>query len=91
MGNDSGLNCLIEKGDVAMEMRYWIWLSTALGAGSRRAEDILRHFANPQELYEQIQTSTAPFPPLTASDYQRSPDSAFPSRADLGTVRTSFY
>ena len=71
MGNDSGLNCLIEKGDVAMEMRYWVWLSTALGAGSRRAEDILRHFANPQELYEQIQTSTAPFPPLTASDYQR--------------------
>ena len=61
----------MKKGDVAMELRYWVWLSTALGAGNRRAEDVLRYFANPQELYEQIQTSTTLFPPLTVSDYQR--------------------
>lgn len=54
-----------------MDLRYWVWLSLALGAGNRHAEDFLRHFANPQELYEKIQTASEVFPPLTTADFQR--------------------
>lgn len=36
------------------ELKYWVWLSYAFGAGSVRLWGVLNHYASPQEAFEAI-------------------------------------
>ncbi len=52
-----------------MDRQYWVWLSLALGPGYHRMPDILHHFPNPQDLYEQVLAAECAFAPLNQTEF----------------------
>lgn len=52
-----------------MDRQYWVWLSLALGAGYHRTPDILHHYPNPLDLYEQVLAAERAFGPLNQTEF----------------------